>query len=130
VFAAISALGTVNGLTLTAAELPRAMALVGQFPQRFAGLNRAGAPAAAVLLSGGLAAALVLLNTDRSLSGLFEFTILVATAAMLGSCLPVQVYRRRSGVEMTGRIAPISAAAAPSVRLPAGRIAGLDTRQP
>jgi APA family basic amino acid/polyamine antiporter len=83
VFAAISALGTVNGLTLTAAELPRAMALVGQFPQRFAGLNRAGAPAAAVLLSGGLAAALVLMNTDRSLSGLFEFTILVATAAML-----------------------------------------------
>lgn len=83
VFAAISALGTVNGLTLTAAELPRAMALVGQFPSRFAGLNRAGAPAAAVLLSGGLAAALVLMNTDRSLAGLFEFTILVATAAML-----------------------------------------------
>ena len=83
VFAAISALGAVNGLTLTAAELPRAMALVGQFPPRFAGLNRAGAPAAAVLLSGALAAALVLLNTDRSLGGLFEFTILVATSAML-----------------------------------------------
>ena len=83
VFAAISALGTVNGLTLMAAELPRAMALVGQFPPRFAALNRAGAPAAAVLLSGGLAAALVLMNTDRSLGGLFEFTILVATSAML-----------------------------------------------
>jgi APA family basic amino acid/polyamine antiporter len=35
------------------------------------------------VLSGGLAAALVLMNTDRSLAGLFEFTILVATAAML-----------------------------------------------
>ena len=82
-FAAISALGTVNGLTLTVAELPRALALAGQFPPRFAALNKAGAPAAGLLLSGGLATALVLLNTDRSLAGLFEFTILVATAAML-----------------------------------------------
>ena len=82
-FAAISALGTVNGLTLTAAELPRAMALVGQFPPRFAALNRFGAPSAAVLLSGGLAAVLVLMNVDRSLGSLFQFTILVATSAML-----------------------------------------------
>ena len=82
-FAAISALGTVNGLTLMAGELPRAMALVGQFPPRFASLNRFGAPAAAVLLSSGLAAALVLMNVDRSLGGLFQFTILVATSAML-----------------------------------------------
>ena len=82
-FAAISALGTVNGLTLTASELPRAMALAGQFPPRFAALNRAGAPTMALLLSGGLAAGLVLLNIDRSLAGLFEFTILVATSAML-----------------------------------------------
>ncbi|MEI6485798.1 MAG: amino acid permease [Sphingomonadales bacterium] len=82
-FAAISALGAVNGLTLAVAELPRALALAGQFPPRYAGLNKAGAPAAGLLLSGGLAALLVLLNTDRSLAGLFQFTILVATSAML-----------------------------------------------
>ena len=88
-FAAISALGTVNGLTLTVAELPRALALAGQFPPRYARLNKAGAPAAGLLLSGGLAAALVLLNTDRNLAGLFEFTILVATSAMLIGYLAV-----------------------------------------
>jgi basic amino acid/polyamine antiporter, APA family len=82
-FAAISALGTLNGLTLVASELPRAMALSGQFPPRFAGLSQAGAPTLALLVSGGLAAVLVLLNIDRSLAGLFQFTILVATSAML-----------------------------------------------
>ncbi|OSZ65293.1 hypothetical protein CAP39_12530 [Sphingomonas sp. IBVSS1] len=91
VFAAISALGTVNGLTLTVAELPRALALAGQFPARFAVLNKAGAPAAGLILSGLLPAGLVLLNIDRSLAGLFEFTILVATSAMLIGYLAVAV---------------------------------------
>ncbi|WP_353199096.1 amino acid permease [Sandarakinorhabdus sp.] len=89
VFAAISALGTVNGLTLMAAELPRAMALAGQFPPRFAGLNRHGAAAASVWLASGLAAVLVLFNVSRSLAGLFEFFILVATSAMLIGYLAV-----------------------------------------
>lgn len=88
-FAAISALGTVNGLTLTVAELPRALALAGQFPPRYAGLNKAGAPGPGLILSGALAAGLVLMNTDRNLAGLFEFTILVATSAMLIGYLAV-----------------------------------------
>ncbi|WP_156255310.1 amino acid permease [Sandarakinorhabdus oryzae] len=88
-FAAISALGTVNGLTLTVAELPRALALAGQFPPRYARLNKAGAPAPGLILSGALAAVLVLMNTDRNLAGLFEFTILVATSAMLIGYLAV-----------------------------------------
>lgn len=89
VFAAISALGAINGLTLAAAEMPRALALAGQFPPRFAALNRFGAPGASVLLASGLAALLVLANTSRSLAGLFEFFILVATSAMLIGYLAV-----------------------------------------
>lgn len=89
VFAAISALGSINGLTLAAAELPRALANAGQFPPRFAALNRAGAPAASLWLAGALAAVLVVMNYSRSLASLFEFTILVATSAMLVGYLAV-----------------------------------------
>jgi APA family basic amino acid/polyamine antiporter len=89
VFAAISALGAINGLTLVAAEMPRAIALAGQFPPRFAALNRHGAAAEAVWLASGLAAVLVVLNVSRSLAGLFEFFILVATSAMLIGYLAV-----------------------------------------
>jgi APA family basic amino acid/polyamine antiporter len=89
IFAAISALGAINGLTLAAAELPRAMALGGQFPPRFAALNRAGAPSAALWLTGALAAVLVVANFSRSLASLFEFSILVATSAMLIGYLAV-----------------------------------------
>lgn len=89
VFAAISALGSINGLTLAAAEMPRALAGAGQFPPRFAALNRAGAPAASLWLAGVLAACLVVMNYSRSLASLFEFTILVATSAMLLGYLAV-----------------------------------------
>ncbi|MEN9931707.1 MAG: hypothetical protein RIS17_280, partial [Pseudomonadota bacterium] len=66
VIAAISALGAMNGLTLAAAEMPRALANSGQFPPRFAALNQAGAPATALWLTCGLAAVLVLMNTNRT----------------------------------------------------------------
>lgn len=99
-FAAISALGSINGLTLAAAELPRALAHAGQFPPSFARLNKADAPAASLWLAGGLAAVLVVMNYSRSLASLFEFTILVATSAMLVGYLAVALaaLKRLGGV--------------------------------
>ncbi len=99
-FAAISALGSINGLTLAAAELPRALANGGQFPPRFAALNKAGAPASALWLAGGLAAVLVVMNYSRSLASLFQFAILVATCGMLVGYLAVALaaLKRLGGV--------------------------------
>lgn len=83
VFVAVAALGALNGLTMVAAELPRALAAAGQVPALFARLNRAGAPVASLLLAAVLAGALVLANSSRSLSGLFQFAILISTSALL-----------------------------------------------
>jgi APA family basic amino acid/polyamine antiporter len=82
-FAAVSVIGTLNGLTLLQGELPLAMARHGAFPAWFAVTSRRGTAVRAQLLSTSLASLLLLFNATRSLGGLFTFMALLSTTAAL-----------------------------------------------
>ncbi len=82
-FAAIAALGAMNGWIMISGEMPRAMAIGGVFPAFFAAVNSRAVPARATIVSAGLSGLLVLANYTRSLVSLFEFIILISTVAML-----------------------------------------------
>ncbi len=82
-FAAISAIGALNGWVLLQGEMPLAMARGGAFPRLFGRLSTAGTPMVAQLVSSGLATILVLSNYSRSMGQLFTFMALVATVATL-----------------------------------------------
>jgi APA family basic amino acid/polyamine antiporter len=82
-FAAVSAIGALNGFVLLQGELPLVMARGGGFPRWFARTTRAGIPVRAQILSSLFATALIAANYSRSLAGLFTFMILLATSATL-----------------------------------------------
>jgi APA family basic amino acid/polyamine antiporter len=82
-FAAVSVIGTLNGLTLLQGELPLAMARHGAFPRWFAVTSPRGTAVRAQLLSTSLATVLLLVNATRSLGGLFTFMALLSTTAAL-----------------------------------------------
>jgi APA family basic amino acid/polyamine antiporter len=82
-FAAISAIGALNGWVLLQGEMPLAMARGGVFPTWFARLSKAGTPVRAQILSTGLATLLVVSNYAKSMGQLFTFMALLATVATL-----------------------------------------------
>lgn len=82
-FVVVSGLGALNGWTLLVGELTCSMARHGTLPGRLERLNSRGAPATALLLSGVLASAMVLMNYSKSLVEGFTFLTLVVTAANL-----------------------------------------------
>lgn len=82
-FAAISALGTLNGFILLQGELAHAMARQGVFPSLLARESRRKTPAVALVISSALLTGVVLLNYDKSLAEVFTFIILLATATNL-----------------------------------------------
>jgi APA family basic amino acid/polyamine antiporter len=82
-FAAISALGALNGWVLLQAEVPLALARSGVFPAAFARVNARGMPVFGQLVGAALTTALIATNFSRGLAGLFQFMILLATAATL-----------------------------------------------
>jgi APA family basic amino acid/polyamine antiporter len=98
-FAAISALGALNGWVFIQAEVPLTLARSGVFPAAFARLNRAGTPIVGHALGCVLSCALIATNLSRGMAALFEFMILLATAATLVlyllAALSALVLRRR-----------------------------------
>jgi APA family basic amino acid/polyamine antiporter len=72
----ISGIGALNGWTMITAEMPRAAAEDGVFPEQFKRLNRRGAPAWGIILSTGLASIAIVINYLGS-SGVTVFTTLV-----------------------------------------------------
>ncbi|HEU0097731.1 MAG TPA: amino acid permease [Allosphingosinicella sp.] len=98
-FAAISALGALNGWVFLQAEVPLALARSGVFPAAFARLNRAGTPSVGHAIGCALSCALIATNLSRGMAGLFEFMILLATAATLVlyllAALSALILRRR-----------------------------------
>jgi APA family basic amino acid/polyamine antiporter len=102
-FAAISALGALNGWVFIQGEVPLALARRGVFPAAFAKLNRAGTPVVGHALGCVLSCALIATNLSRGMAKLFEFMILLATAATLVlyllAALSALVLRRRGDLE-------------------------------
>jgi basic amino acid/polyamine antiporter, APA family len=83
IFVVISGLGALNGWTLLVSELTASLGRHGLLPRPVARLNTRGAPAVALLLTGMLASAMVLMNYSKSLVEGFTFLTLIVTAANL-----------------------------------------------
>ena len=100
-FAAISALGALNGWILLQGELPLAMARDGLFVRAFARTSSRGTPVTSLVASSALVTVLVLFNMNRSLVGVFTFFVLLATTAnlvaYLASALALLRLRVRAG---------------------------------
>ncbi|MEO6263411.1 MAG: amino acid permease [Luteimonas sp.] len=82
-FVVISGLGALNGWTLLVGELTRTMACNGVLPAVFTRGNGRGAPAVALLVTGVLASAMVLMSYSKSLVEGFTLMTTVVTAANL-----------------------------------------------
>jgi APA family basic amino acid/polyamine antiporter len=113
-FAAIAALGAINGFVLLQGELPLALARDGLFPRWFAKANRYEAPQRIHILSSALATALVLVNFSRGLAGLFQFMVLVTTSVTIifyiaGALASVKL-AREGRIGTSAGFAPIAAA--------------------
>jgi APA family basic amino acid/polyamine antiporter len=82
-FVTVSALGVLNGWTLIAGEAVQALSRHGGFPAVFSRENSRGAPAFALLLTGVLTSLMLFINYTDSVSRVFAFLTLIATAADL-----------------------------------------------
>lgn len=82
-FAAIAALGALNGFVLLQGEVPLAMVRAGTLPAWFGATNGKAAPFRALILSSLLASALLLANSSKSMGGIFTFMALLSTSASL-----------------------------------------------
>lgn len=72
----VSGIGALNGWTMVTAEMPRAAAEDGLFPERFQRLNRAGMPAFGIVVSTALASIAMIINYIGS-NGETVFTTLI-----------------------------------------------------
>lgn len=97
-FAAVSALGTLNGWTLIQAELPATLARQGLLPAWFARENRHGTPSNALILSSAIATACVILNDNKSTSEMFTFMAVLSTSVTLWLYLACAAAALRLGV--------------------------------
>jgi basic amino acid/polyamine antiporter, APA family len=82
-FAAVSAIGALNGWCLMQGELPAAMARRGLLPVWLAHENRHGTPARALVVSSIIASLFVILNSSKSTGDLFTFMAKLSTSATL-----------------------------------------------
>jgi APA family basic amino acid/polyamine antiporter len=81
--AIVSITGSLNGNILVGGMMPRAISLDKLFPSQFAKLNATGAPAFALIVSGLLASALIVMNYSKGLVAAFEMLILISTLTTL-----------------------------------------------
>ena len=72
----VSGIGALNGWTMVSAEMPRAAAEDGLFPERFGRISRRGVPAFGIVASTALASVAVLVNYVGS-DGQTVFTTLI-----------------------------------------------------
>ncbi|MCY7354647.1 MAG: amino acid permease [Lysobacter sp.] len=108
--AAVSCFGALNGWVLLSAQLPMAAARDRLFPAAFCRLDARGTPFIGIVLSSGLASALVIANYSRSLVQLFTFSILLSTAATLLPYVASSAAWLRRG-NGTGRVVAVLALA-------------------
>ncbi|MGH6652241.1 MAG: APC family permease [Sphingopyxis sp.] len=82
-FAAIAALGALNGFVLLQGEIPRDLAHRGLLPPVFARDNRFAVPWFTQIVSSALASIVVYANYSRGLAELFKFMVLVTTSTAI-----------------------------------------------
>ena len=97
-FAAISAIGAMNGFVLIQGEIPLTMARSGLLPAWFGKTNAIGTPVRMQIISSLFACALVLFNSSKSLGTLFAFMALLSTSATLWLYLALSVSALRLGI--------------------------------
>ncbi len=99
--ALVSIVGSLNSNILLSGQMPRAAALDGLFLARFKRLNSNGVPAFGLLVSAGLASALIAMNYSKGLVAAFELLILLSTLTTLipyaSSAASDLVLQRRAG---------------------------------
>lgn len=83
VFAAIAALGALNGFVMLQGEIPRDLAHRGLLPALFGRDNRFGSPQMAQIASSLLASIVVYANYSRGLAELFTFMVLITTSTAI-----------------------------------------------
>ena len=82
-FAAIAALGALNGFVLLQGDIPRDLAHRGLLPALFGRDNRFGSPQMAQIASSLLASIVVYANYSRGLAELFTFMVLITTSTAI-----------------------------------------------
>jgi APA family basic amino acid/polyamine antiporter len=82
-FAAISAMGALNGWILMHGELPFQMARQRVFPALFAKESRQRTPVASLVIGSALISVMVLLNSAKTTVALFSYVVLLSTTASL-----------------------------------------------
>jgi APA family basic amino acid/polyamine antiporter len=83
IVALVSIISNVNANVFIVGVMPQAMSQDNIFPKCFAGLNKSGAPAVAIVFSGLLASLLVVINFSEGLIEAFKTLILLSTLATL-----------------------------------------------
>jgi basic amino acid/polyamine antiporter, APA family len=73
----------LNGWILLQGELPRAMAMRGEFPRIFARESSRGTPGFALCFGSALVTLLIVANYQKSMVSIFTFMILLSTTACL-----------------------------------------------
>jgi len=104
-FAAVAAIGALNGWVLIQGELPLGMARAGLLPGWFARVSRRDVPVGVLLLASALTSLLVLSHATASLSGIFTF------ATLLSTCATLWLYVAVCAAALVRRVAVVPAAA-------------------
>lgn len=102
-FAAIAAIGALNGWTLIEGEVPLSMARAGLLPCWFGRVSARDVPVRVIVLSSLLASALVLSNASATLGGVFTF------AALLSTCASLWLYTAICVAALLRRVAVVTA---------------------
>lgn len=96
-FAAIAAIGCLNGWVLIQGEVPLGMARAGLLPRWFGRTSARDVPVRVLILSSLLASLLVMSNATRSAGGLLDFMLRLTAASTLwlyfGACAAALVLR-------------------------------------
>ena len=90
-FAAIAAIGALNGWVLIQGEVPLGMARAGLLPGWFGRTSARDVPVRVLIAASTLASLLVWFNSSKSLSGVFAFAALLTTCASLWLYLAICV---------------------------------------
>lgn len=81
--ALVSIISNINANVLIVGIMPRALSQDNLFPKQFTRRNSTGVPASAIVFSGIVASALVVMNYSEGLVGAFKALIMLSTLAVL-----------------------------------------------